>query len=269
MTTPKGERLELDLPSGIIIGREVWRYGEVGSTNDILKEKALSGAREGLCVVADSQTHGRGRLGRSWASPPEVGLYLSCLIQPDLAPEALPLCTLLAGGAAARALVEATGAEVKLKWPNDLLLEGKKLGGILTELITPSSGPSSVVIGIGVNVSTPPEVFPQELRATATSILQATGRSYERPILLKALLLELDAAYAALRERGPQAALELWQPLASTLGHRVRVETATETLEGQAVGLTANGHLVVRTDQGLDVDVVAGEVVHLESSQAP
>lgn len=269
MTTPRGERLKLDLPSGIIIGREVWRFGEVGSTNDVLKEKAAGGAREGLCVVADSQTHGRGRLGRSWASPPAVGLYLSCLIQPELAPEALPLCTLLAGGATARALVEATGAEVKLKWPNDLLLNDKKLGGILTELVTPSSGPPSVLVGIGINVSTPPEAFPTELRATATSILQATGRNYERLTLLKALLLELDTAYAALRESGPKAALDLWQPFASTLGQRVRVKMPNETLEGQAVGLTDNGHLVVRTDKGLDVDVVAGEVAHLESGQAP
>ncbi|MCH7923712.1 MAG: biotin--[acetyl-CoA-carboxylase] ligase, partial [Nitrospinae bacterium] len=115
MTTPKGERLELGLPSAIVIGGEVWHYGEVGSTNDVCKDLAESGAPEGCCVVADGQRGGRGRMGRAWFSPPREGLYVSCLLRPSLAPESLPLCTLMAGGATARALVEATGAEVRLK----------------------------------------------------------------------------------------------------------------------------------------------------------
>lgn len=265
MSAPEGERLELGLPSGVLLGKEAWHYQEVGSTNDVCKELASEGAEEGLCVVADGQSLGRGRMGRSWVSPPGVGLYFSCLLRPEAPAESLPLFTLLAGGAAARALVEATGAEVGLKWPNDLILEEKKLGGILSELVTSPGGAPAVVVGIGLNVTTAPEDFPPEVRRTATSLLQATGRTYERHALLKAVLMELDKAYSAFRERGPGAALEAWRPFASTLGRRVRVERAEEPLEGEAVGLTEKGHLVVRTDQGQEVEVMAGEVVHLQS----
>jgi BirA family biotin operon repressor/biotin-[acetyl-CoA-carboxylase] ligase len=266
--TPKGERLELGLPSGTVVGREVWNYLEVESTNDICKGLAASGAQEGLCVVADSQSKGRGRFGRSWVSPPGVGLYLSCLLRPEIPPESLPLCTLLAGGATARALHEATGANVQLKWPNDLLLHDRKLGGILTELITTLEETPSVVIGIGINVTTPEEFFPQEIRQTATSLLQATGRPFERQPLLKAILLELDAAYAAFKSTGPKAVLDAWRPYAATLGQRVRVEMVNQTLEGEALELTDSGQLIVRTDQGLDVEILAGEVVHLQSGPA-
>lgn len=265
MERPKGEMLELGLPSGTIIGKEVWRYREVASTNDELKELASSGAPEGCCVVADSQTKGKGRLGRTWVSPPDVGLYLSCLVKPSLPPESLSLFTLLAGGAVAQALGEATGLEVKLKWPNDLLHQEKKLGGVLTELTSHEAGGVSVVMGIGVNINTPPEAFPPEVRPSATSLRQAAGKSFERLTLLKAVLLELDASYAAFRDEGPGPVLDSWRKSASTLGRRVRVELSGETVEGHALGLTETGQLLVRTDQGLEVVVLAGDVVHLKS----
>jgi BirA family biotin operon repressor/biotin-[acetyl-CoA-carboxylase] ligase len=263
--TPKGERLDLGLPSGTVIGKEVWHYQEVGSTNDVCKELASSGAEEGLCVVADSQSRGRGRMGRSWSSPPGVGLYFSCLLRPEIPADSLPLCTLLAGGATAHALIEATGAEIRLKWPNDLLLEDKKLGGILTELLNLPGEPPSVVVGIGINVNTAPEDLPPEIRQTTTSLLQATGRTHERQALLKAVLMEIDKSYAAFKSEGARAALEVWRPFASTLGQRVQLETGEGVLEGEAVGLTERGHLLIRTDQGQEVEVLAGEVVHLQS----
>jgi BirA family biotin operon repressor/biotin-[acetyl-CoA-carboxylase] ligase len=120
-----------------------------------------------------------------------------------------------------------------------------------------------VVIGIGINVTTPIEAFPVELRSSATSLLAATGRSPERLALLKAVLLELDSAYAALRREGPGTVLGAWKAYGATLGRRVRLEMTDGTVEGEAVGLTDRGHLVVRTDEGLDVPVIAGEVVHL------
>ena len=265
MTTLKGERLELGLHSATVIGGEVWHYGEVGSTNDVCKELAASGAPEGCCVVADGQRGGRGRMGRAWFSPPLEGLYMSCLLRPSLASESLPLCTLMAGGATARALSEATGAAVRLKWPNDLTIDEKKLGGILTELLTPPGEAPVVVIGIGINVTTPPEAFPQELQTTTTSLLEATGRSFERLVLLKAILLERDEAYNAFRQKGPGPVLEAWRSFAATLGQRVMVKMTDGTLEGDAVGLTEGGHLVVRTAEGREVPVLEGDVVHLRS----
>ncbi len=269
MKTSTAEQIDLGLPSATVIGSQVWHYREVGSTNDVCKDLASAGAPEGCCVVADAQTGGRGRLGRPWFSPPGQGLYLSCLLRPPLPPDSLPLCTLLAGGATARALAEATGAAVRLKWPNDLMVGEKKLGGILTELLTPGGEPPAVVIGIGINVTIPLETFPPELQTTSTSLLAATGRPFERPALLKAILLELDSAYAAFQQEGPGAVLEAWRAYGATLGERVRAETTDGTVEGEAVGLTDQGHLVVRTGEGLEVLVITGDVVHLRGGGQP
>ncbi|MFQ5893591.1 MAG: biotin--[acetyl-CoA-carboxylase] ligase [Nitrospinota bacterium] len=265
----KGERLELGLPSGTVLGQEVWHYHEVDSTNEVCKDLAASGVPEGCCVVADGQTGGRGRLGRTWFSPPGEGLYLSCLLRPQLSPEALPLCTLMAGGATARALVGATGADVRLKWPNDLTVEEKKLGGILTELLTPPGETPAVVVGIGINVTTPPEAFPPDLATIAISLLQATGRAFERVALLKAILLELGGAYSAFRQEGPTAVLAAWRAFATTLGQRVLVTMTDGTVEGEAVSLTETGHLVVQTAEGHEVEVLAGDVVHLRIGPPP
>jgi BirA family biotin operon repressor/biotin-[acetyl-CoA-carboxylase] ligase len=266
MSPEKGEPIDLGLPSGTVLGREAWYYHEVGSTNDLCKDLAASGAREGCCVIADSQTAGRGRLGRSWFSPPGLGLYFSLLLRPDLPDESWPLCTLMAGGATARALEEATGAGVKLKWPNDLIIGEEKLGGILSELVTPTPETSLVVIGIGINVATPRDVFPADLDPRPTSLLIATGKNFDRINLLKAILLELDSLYKAFKTEGARAVLQAWQAYASTLGQRVQVETTEGWVEGKAVGLTDKGHLRVRLDKGEEVTIIAGDVIHLRTS---
>ena len=152
----------------------VYHFEEVASTNDLAKELAARGAPEGTLIVAEAQSRGRGRLGRQWNSPPGTGLYVSLLLRPPLPPTEMPQITLTTAVAAARALKRVTGVAPGIKWPNDLLLAGKKLGGILTEMETESEQIRHLVVGLGLNVDT--RAFPEELAATATSLALGLGR---------------------------------------------------------------------------------------------
>ena len=225
---------------------------ELDSTNAEALRLAAAGEPEGLVVVADAQTAGRGRLGRSWWAEPGTALLASWLVRPLLAPERRPLLSLVAGVAAANAVRAGGGVTVRLKWPNDLLLEGRKLGGILAE----SDASGAVVVGLGLNVRQ--ETFPDELRDTATSLVAGGGRAPERAWLLAATLSGFGARMAS-----PEDALADYRDLCATLGERVRVErNDAEALEGEATEITDSGALVVSTPSG-PVTVAAGDVVHL------
>ena len=171
-------------------------FETLDSTNDLAKELAAQGAPEGTVVVAETQTGGRGRLGREWNSPPGVGLYVSLVLRPMLPPMELPQITLTTAVAVVRAVRRVTGVAPGIKWPNDLLLNGKKLGGILTEMETESDRIRHVVVGLGLNVNNP--AFPPELAATATSLALATGRAFSRVQLLQAWLEEFEELVWAL-----------------------------------------------------------------------
>jgi BirA family biotin operon repressor/biotin-[acetyl-CoA-carboxylase] ligase len=228
----------------------------VDSTNAEALRLAATGEPQGLVVVADAQTAGRGRLGRSWWAEPGTALLASWLVRPALSPERRPLLSLVAGVAAARAASVAGGVTVLLKWPNDLLLDGKKLGGILAE----SDAGGAVVVGLGVNVRQ--ETFPPELRSTATSIVAGGGRVPSRAWLLTATLSAFGARMTA-----PEESLADYRGLCDTLGSRVRVERAdAEPLEGDAVDITESGALVVATLTERTI-VAAGDVVHIRSSE--
>jgi len=231
--------------------RRVHCHAELDSTNAEALRLAADDAPEGTVVVADSQTAGRGRLGRSWWSEPGTALLASWLIRPALEPERLPLLSLVAGVAAARAATVAGGIEVKLKWPNDLVVADRKLGGILSE----SDGAGAVVIGVGVNVRQAD--FPNELRDSATSIVASGGGVPARAWLLSAVL----SAFGA-RMVSPEDALADYRAACDTIGRRVRVERAEGSIDGTAVDLTDRGALIVETASGLEV-VAAGDVVHL------
>jgi BirA family transcriptional regulator, biotin operon repressor / biotin---[acetyl-CoA-carboxylase] ligase len=227
---------------------------ELDSTNAEALRLSSAGEPQGLVVVADSQTSGRGRLGRSWWAEPGTSLLASWLIRPALEPERLPLLSLAAGTAAARAASAAAGVEVRLKWPNDLLLDGRKLGGILAE----SDGHGAVVVGLGLNVRQ--DAFPEEIRTTATSLAAGGGRTPARAWLLAATLSGFGA-----RMEAPQDALEDYRALCDTIGCMVRVErNDAASLEGEAVDVTDTGALLLETPSGRIV-VAAGDVVHLRS----
>lgn len=247
-----------------VVGRELYCFDELDSTNNYLKTLAQSGAPDGTAVTADSQTAGRGRMDRSFQSPKGQGIYLSVLLRPALLPDRLPPVTALAGVAVCAAVERVCGVRPKLKWPNDPVLNGRKLCGILTEaaLEAETRRLQSMVLGIGINVGQKPEDFSPEVREMATSLLQALGRPVSRPRLAATLLEELDQVYAALREGSLSACLADYRRDCINLGKTVQLipfgggqrETA------RAVGIDEEFNLVVRDADGRERTIHSGEV---------
>jgi BirA family transcriptional regulator, biotin operon repressor / biotin---[acetyl-CoA-carboxylase] ligase len=241
-------------------GRDYRLLASCASTNDEAAALAREGAEEGLVVVADAQTGGRGRLGRSWHSPPGQSLYLSILLRPAMPPWMVPPLTLLVGGVAAEVL-SAAGAAPRLKWPNDVLLpvEGslRKVAGILTEMASERERVRHVVVGIGLNVNT--TGFPPELSERATSLLLATGHPFDRGSLLAQLLDAFEPAYDELLKVGPAPALARWRRHAD-LGRRCRIERDGAVIEGVTVDVDEQGTLHVRDDGGRIHRILSGEL---------
>lgn len=227
------------------------RLGVVDSTQTVAFALAEQGAGDGSVVVAESQRAGRGRQGRPWRDEPGASLLCSLLIRPHLAPPQWPLLSLVAGVAVARAVEREAGIAARLKWPNDVVVDGRKLAGILLE--SRFTTPPVVVIGIGINVGQ--ERFPIELESRATSVRLATGRRVDREALLQAVLEEFHAWRDRLEREGFAAVREAWKALSATLGAHVRVEGVA----GRAVDLDADGALVI--DDGRQRHrLVAGEL---------
>lgn len=229
----------------------------LGSTNERARELGEGGAPEGSLVVALAQTQGRGRLGRAWSSP-AGGLYLSLVLRPDDAMlRRLPV-SLLAGLAVAEALDAACGVQAELKWPNDVLVAGRKVAGILGEMSKVGDG-HLLVLGIGINLATAPEQLPPELQETAGTLRDAPRRPGAEG-LLRELLARFEAHYLEVRRGGGALALGQASARMPLLGKPVRVRLPARTLTGTAVGLSATGALIVSTDEGQREVVVAGEV---------
>jgi BirA family transcriptional regulator, biotin operon repressor / biotin---[acetyl-CoA-carboxylase] ligase len=236
----------------------VHHFEALDSTNDLAKELAARGAPEGAVVVAEAQTGGRGRLGREWDSPPGVGLYVSLVLRPMLPPLELPQITLTTAVAVVRAVRRVAAVAPGIKWPNDLLLGGKKLGGILTEMETESDRIRHVVVGLGLNVNNPG--FPPELATTATSLTLALGGTFSRVLLLKAWLEEFEALYDRFLNQGFPEILEEWKGAAVTLGTAVTVRQGPREISGLALDVAADGALLLRTASGEMVRVTSGEI---------
>lgn len=223
------------------------------STQTIARQLAHDGAAEGTVVVAREQTGGRGRLGNSFFSPPG-GLYLSLLLRPTLAPSHTPLIGLVAGVALAQAIADVSGRESVLKWPNDVLLSGRKVCGILAEVVG-----GCTIVGVGVNANIPPATLPAGLRTTATSLLAESGRAVALDDLLSAILGRFERGYRQLLDK-PESAVAEWRATPNVLGERVRVATHGRVLEGVAADLDADGALIVRIATGELCRCVAAEV---------
>ncbi len=252
-------KIQAALRSGLI-GRPLQVLGEVGSTNDVVMSAGRAGAPEGLAVLADRQTAGRGRRGRSWASPAGVGLYTSILLRPGRPPGRVSLLTLVAGLAVAEAIQEVAGLDPRLKWPNDILVGGRKLAGILCELTSTDASVSYVALGIGINVNHGSRDLPEELSSEATTLSLATGRTIPRGDLASALYNALDRWYAAFCEGRTEAILALARQRSATLGRPVAVQGEDGQWRGLAVDLDDDGALLVQEDGGSLRRVVASEV---------
>ena len=244
------------LGSTSVVGRELICLEEVDSTNSYARELARSGGADGTVVIADSQTAGRGRQGRSFQSPRGRGLYLSVLLRPDLPPDRLTPVTALAGVAVCGAVERVCGVRPGIKWPNDPVLEGRKVCGILTEL----TGEGALIVGIGINVSQRAEDFTPDVAAMATSLAWALGRPVSRPALAAALIRELDRQYAALRSGAWQAALDAYRRDCVNLGRQVQLLSAGDRETVTAVGVDEDFGLMVRDAAGAVRTIHSGEV---------
>jgi BirA family transcriptional regulator, biotin operon repressor / biotin---[acetyl-CoA-carboxylase] ligase len=235
----------------------VWHFLTVPSTNDLAKDLARRGYPEGMVLLAETQSAGRGRLGRVWESPPGTGIYLSLLLRPPLPPTELPKLTLTAAVAVVEALEEVTALNIGIKWPNDILFGGKKLGGILTEMETESDQMSHVILGVGLNINT--QEFPEHLASLATS-LGCTGRIYSRLAIVRAFLNAMDRWYSTFLERGFEPILMAWHRNAETLGKPVRVKLGSREVSGLALDVAPDGALLVEKPDGEVEKIISGEI---------
>lgn len=247
-----------------VFAREIHYLEETESTNSEADRLASSGSPEGTIVVADRQTRGRGRFGRSWFSPPGTGLYLSMILRPPVEPAASHYLVLLSGVACSRAIQDLCRTSVELKWPNDLQILGKKIGGILLELSADHKGLRHLIAGIGINVTTRREDFPEELRQSVGSIFTEAGIRVSRSEILCRLLLHFENRYFLSLTQGPSAILTEWTQLTTTLGRMLRVSYGGQVLEGTATGIDADGGLLLRLASGLTEKVLAGDVTVLD-----
>lgn len=252
--------LDVLLPEDIEEGlRSSWCidfHREVGSTQEVARELAIGGAREDTVVVAEQQTNGRGRLGRSWVSP-RGGVYLSFILRPQLKPLEVLRLPLLAGVAVTEALVEVSGLQPSLKWPNDVLLGGMKVAGILCELDAETDSINHIILGIGVNVNND---IPRELKGMATSLKEKYGMPLSRAEFIGCLLDRMEFLYLKSQHEGFRPVLAVWKRLSSTLGSEVIVSSPGKEIEGKAVDIDRNGALLIRKSDGELVRVVAGDV---------
>src|SRR5271163_1313337 len=244
---------------GSLFGKRVWHFFRTDSTNRVAFDLGHAGEPEGAVVVAEEQTAGRGRAGRAWHSERGTGIYVTLLLRPRLAPVQAPLLTMMAGISAQTAVAAVTGLRVDLKWPNDLLIGGKKVGGILTEMHAEPTLVRFVIVGIGLNVNQ--EKFPGELGALATSLRLETGKQVSRLELLVRLLREFENDYNRFVREGPAAITEKFEAVSSyARGKRVRVTNGTESFAGTTAGLGPEGLLQVKRDDGELVTVISGDV---------
>jgi len=235
---------------GVIAHRVLW-YPEVGSTNDVACALAERKVDEGLVVIADRQTAGRGRLGRSWASPVGAGIYASVVLRPS--PTVATLLTIAAGVAVAEGIVAATGLSAHVKWPNDVHVSGRKLAGILAE-----GAVSHVVLGIGINVQ--PAAYPADVAVRATSIESELGRPVDRGLVLAECLAALASRYRELQDGRGRFVVDAWRKRAAPmLGRRVEWEAAGETQTGLAENIDDDGALIVKVNAGT-LRIRSGEV---------
>jgi len=275
-----------------IIGKEIIFHESLDSTNTLAMELAEKGLPHGTVVIADRQLKGKGRLGRTWFSPPQGNIYMSVIVRPEIEPKDATLLTIMSAISCARAIRNSTGLEVKIKWPNDLMVSERKLGGILTEMKSGQDRIVFAVIGIGINV-TPPlcpplarggwggDAFPPEVRSVAASVMEElrrkettplcpplarggwVGKEISRTLIIAAILSELEKWFKVLIKGGRIQLINEWKKLSSTLGKKVKVVSGKDTSSGIAEDIDDEGMLILRLPSGGLKKISAGDVIML------
>ncbi len=262
LCTPQNLYNEQELKTGLqtkVMGQNLAFFTELDSTNNRLRELALTGAPEGTLVIAEKQNAGRGRRGRVWTSEADSGIWMSLLLRPEIAPEKASVLTLLAGLATAEALEAETGLPMEIKWPNDILCHGKKIVGILTEMDCEMTQVHFVIAGIGINVNT--KSFPPELADIATSLYLESGKVFSRKPLVHAVLEKIEQHYQAFLDSGNSFAvlLEAYRKRCVTLHKQVQV-LGQSPYTAYVLDITPEGELLVQKEDGTQEVVYSGEV---------
>ena len=248
------------------LGTRFYYFPELDSTNSYARALAEAGAPEGVVVIAEQQSDGRGRLGRRWESPPYANLYCSVILRPTWAPARAPFITLTAAVALSDAIASFTSFPPSIKWPNDILAGGKKLAGVLTEAVSDARKIEFVILGIGINLNYSFAAMPVDIRERATSLSILLGQPINREDFSRRLIQDLDRCYAVLEEQGFAALAPLWDARFGLRGRAVRVEMVDRSITGRAVGIDADGLLIVESG-GARQRIVAGDVIPLDDEK--
>lgn len=244
------------------IGRTIHYFESVDSTNAVAYRMAADGAAEGTVVIAESQTKGRGRLGRAWASPPFCNLYISIILRPQIAAAVAPQIGLVAGLAVVEAVeaVDDGVAGAAIKWPNDVVIDGRKLAGILTEMDADEDWVRFVIVGIGVNLNGTADDFPAELRDKAIALCAVAGRPIDRVAFANGLLSRLEQRYDVFVRQGFAALRAVWEGRSCLTGRHVQVDAGNQRIEGIVTGVAEDGALRLRSATGTEIRVLVGDV---------
>lgn len=247
------------------LGKTIRYFQEVDSTNVCAARRAREGAPEGEVVIAETQSQGKGRLGRHWFSPPYMNLYMSVILRPTLPPADAPQLTLASAVALAETVEPFLRLPPEIKWPNDILVAGKKLAGVLTESSCEGGRVLFAIVGIGVNLNLPREAMPEAIRERATSLMIATGRCVDRSAFVGQLIHNLDRCYGELRDSGFSCVARRWETYFRLKGKKVRVESPGHAVSGKAMGIDGEGALLLEGEGGEIRRVFAGDVLPLEA----
>lgn len=251
-----GYDLSRGLDTKIIGKRNVYHYEKTGSTNDKAYELAEKGEPEGAIIIAETQTRGKGRMGREWISPGGGGMYFSLILRPGVAPDRIPAITLIASMSVVKAIKSVCGLDAQLRWPNDILLGQKKICGILTEIKAQPDMVDFLVLGVGLNVNTDLSRLPR----IATSLKAENGAPVNRLELLKCILTELEKDYSVFITDGFTPLRGRYKRVSSVLGRHIRIKERDLLIEGKAVDVDEKGALIVKTVSGTLRRVFSGDV---------
>jgi BirA family biotin operon repressor/biotin-[acetyl-CoA-carboxylase] ligase len=242
------------------IGRKIIYRTEVSSTQDIAGKYAIDKAEEGTAVIAESQTLGKGRKGRSWLSPGDGGIYVSVILRPNIRPVNAVQIPLVVGVALVKAVRKITSLDARIKWPNDIYINNKKVCGILAEISCEVDRINHIIVGIGINANTRIDTFPPDIQKTATSIAAEYGKEISRADLLRVFFTELEDIYIDFISKGFSDTRRQWKKLTNTLGARVKIIEGDTEITGKAMDIDEDGFLVFLADSGETMHITSGDV---------
>lgn len=242
------------------IGHSIHYLDSTDSTQKVAHQLSQEGCPEGTIVIAEEQKNGRGRLTRHWHSPKYTGVWMSIVLRPTLPPQKAPQFTLITAIAVVQAIEELTSVLPEIKWPNDILINGKKVTGILTELQADVDKINSIIIGIGINVNQQLTDFPDELQSIATSLAIESGRKITRAKLIQCILTKLEKYYHLYLEKGFAPLKILWESYAISIGKEIVARTVTGSITGRAIGITEEGILKIEDHSGLTHEIYSADI---------